>query len=249
MTPSLHTSTLKSIVTEDFRAAAVFEKYSLDFCCKGGVTIDEACAARNVDASGVFADLDRLAGVPISAAERFGEWNTEALIDHILAVHHAYVREAIPVLSVHMEKVARVHGERHPELVLIAQHFATVAGELQDHILKEERVLFPYIRSLAVARREGKRAEAPHFGSAANPIRMMEAEHVAAGDTLYTVRSLSNNYTVPEDGCTTYRVTYQELRQFEEDLHRHVHLENNILFPSAIALEQASGLIGTATHA
>jgi regulator of cell morphogenesis and NO signaling len=246
MTPSLHTSTLKTIVTEDFRTAAVFEKYSLDFCCKGGVTIDEACAARNVDTTSVFADLDRLSGESLPSGERFREWDTEALIDHILTVHHEYVRTAIPVLSLHTEKVARVHGERHPEVVTIARHFAAVAAELQSHMMKEERILFPYIRSLAVARRKGRHPEAPSFGSAANPIRMMEAEHVAAGDTLYAVRSLSNNYTVPEDGCTTYRVTYQELRQFEEDLHRHVHLENNILFPSAIALEHASGVMSAA---
>jgi regulator of cell morphogenesis and NO signaling len=201
-----------------------------------------------VDASVVFADLGRLSGAPLASGERASDWDTEALIDHILATHHAYVREAIPVLLAHTEKVARVHGERHPEVVVIAKHFATVAEELQQHMMKEERVLFPYIRSLAVARREGKRADTPHFGSAANPIRMMEAEHAVAGDTLYTVRSLSNNYTVPEDACTTYRVTYQELRQFEEDLHRHVHLENNILFPSAIALENASGVMSAANH-
>ena len=165
MTLHCATSTLKAIVTEDFRAAAVFEKYSLDFCCNGGVTIDQACAARNVDAAAVFAELDNLVQCtrsPPTTGSR--EWNTEALIDHILAVHHAYVREAIPVLSLHTEKVARVHGERHPEVVLIAQHFATVAGELQHHMMKEERVLFPYIRRLAVARREGKRPETPHFG-------------------------------------------------------------------------------------
>jgi regulator of cell morphogenesis and NO signaling len=249
MTPTLRSNTLKAIVTEDFRAAMVFEKYSLDFCCNGGVTIDQACATRNVDPLAVLSELDHLLSTPPSAGTRTDEWETEALIDHILAVHHEYVRTAIPVLSLHTEKVARVHGERHPEVITIAQHFARVAGELQQHMMKEERVLFPYIRALAVARREGIHPETPHFGSAANPIRMMEAEHAAAGDTLYAVRSLSNNYTVPQDACTTYQVTYQELRQFEEDLHRHVHLENNILFPSAIALEQSFGMMSATSHA
>lgn len=248
MTSTLHSNTLKAIVTEDFRAAMVFEKYSLDFCCNGGVTIDQACATRKVDPAVVLSELDRLLGTPPPSGTRTEEWETEALIDHILAVHHEYVRTAIPVLSLHTEKVARVHGERHPEVITIAQHFARVAGELQHHMMKEERILFPYIRALAVARREGTRPETPHFGSAANPIMMMEAEHAAAGDTLYAVRSLSNNYTVPQDACTTYQVTYQELRQFEEDLHRHVHLENNILFPSAIALEQSLGMMNAVSH-
>ena len=248
MTTALRSNTLKAIVTEDFRAATVFEKYSLDFCCNGGITIDQACATRKVDPATVLAELDRVLSAPAPSGKGAEEWETEALIDHILAVHHAYVRTAIPVLSLHTEKVARVHGERHPEVITIAQHFARVAGELEHHMKKEELVLFPYIRALAAARREGTRPETPHFGSAANPIRMMEAEHAAAGDTLYAVRSLSNTYTVPQDACTTYQVTYQELRQFEEDLHRHVHLENNILFPSAIALEQSFGMMSTAHH-
>jgi regulator of cell morphogenesis and NO signaling len=234
---SLQTTTLKEIVTQDFRAAAIFEKYALDFCCNGGVTIDQACTARRLDAAPIITELANLGHSPLPPDDRFTRWTPEALIEHIVSVHHAYVREAIPVLLTHTAKVARVHGERHPEVAAIAGQFATVAEELQQHMMKEEHILFPYIAALAAARREGRAITPPPFGSAANPIRMMEAEHVAAGDALGTIRSLSNTYTVPADGCTTYQVTYKELQQFEEDLHRHVHLENNILFPRALALE------------
>jgi regulator of cell morphogenesis and NO signaling len=234
---SLQTTTLKEIVTQDFRAAAIFEKYALDFCCNGGVTIDQACAARRLDAAPIITALANLSHSPLPPDDRFTQWTPEALIEHIVGVHHSYVREAIPVLLTHTAKVARVHGERHPEVVAIAEHFAAVADELQHHMMKEERMLFPYIVALATARHGGQDIAPPPFGTAADPIRMMEAEHVAAGDALARIRSLSSNYTVPADGCTTYQVTYKELRQFEEDLHTHVHLENNILFPRAIALE------------
>lgn len=230
-------ATLKAIVTEDFRAAAVFERYSLDFCCKGGVTIAEACAGREVDPAGVYADLEEALRTPGDPDES-GRWTPDTLIDHIIRTHHAYVRSAIPVLSVHTRKIADVHGPNHPEVIAIAAQFGAVAAELLHHMQKEEMILFPYIMQMAAAARQGRTLAAPGFGSAHNPIRMMEAEHAAAGDALYGIRALSNTYTPPPDACTTYRVTYQELRQFEEDLHRHVHLENNILFPSALALER-----------
>jgi regulator of cell morphogenesis and NO signaling len=235
---NLQTATIKSIVTGDYRAAAIFEKYSLDFCCKGGVTIDKACSEKNVDAASVYAELARLADASPENAPHFAEWPIDELIDYIVNVHHKYVRESIPVIYAHAQKVAAVHGANHPEVIEIARHFATVAAELQNHMMKEERMLFPYIKSLVGAKRNGEDLTPPPFGTAQNPIAMMEAEHRAAGDELYTVRSLSSNYAPPEDACTTYRVSYQELQQFEQDLHHHVHLENNILFPKAIALEQ-----------
>ena len=246
---SLHTTTLKEIVTQDFRAAAIFEKYALDFCCNGGITIEQACAARRLDAAPIIAALGSLGRSPLPPDDRFTRLALDDLIEHIVTVHHSYVRDAIPTLLAHTAKVARVHGERHPEVVTIAERFAAVAGELQHHMMKEERILFPYVTALARARREGRQMPPPPFGNAANPIRMMEAEHGAAGDALATIRSLSDTYTTPADACTTYQVTYQELRQFEEDLHTHVHLENNILFPGAIALENGAAPANQSTIA
>ncbi len=239
---SLENDTLKQIVTHDFRAAAIFERYSLDFCCNGGVTIAQACATRRLEAAPILAELTSLTRSPVPPDDRFTHWEADALIEHIVHVHHRYVREAIPVLLAHTAKVARVHGERHPEVVTIAVQFAAVAEELGHHMMKEERILFPSITTIVRSLREGQRPPVPHFGTAANPIRMMEAEHASAGDTLYAIRTLSGNYTPPNDACTTYQVTYQELRQFETDLHTHVHLENNILFPRAIALENGAPL-------
>lgn len=231
-------STLKSIVTEDFRAAAVFEKYSLDFCCGGGITIDEACSKKNIDPRPVYEELGNLDANPKGDTPHFSAWPADELITYIVNVHHRYVREAIPPLLAHTQKVAAVHGERHPEVVAIAQHFETVAKDMMAHMMKEEHVLFPYIAQLVKVKRGGEVLGNPPFGTVQNPIRMMEAEHQAAGDELAEVRMLTNNYVPPEDACMTYRVSFKELQQFEEDLHRHVHLENNILFPKAMEIEE-----------
>lgn len=235
---ALTTSTIKSIVTEDYRAAAIFERYSLDFCCKGGVTVAQACAEKNIDPAPIVAALEQLKQEPETSSQSFSHWPADELIKYIVNVHHKYVREAIPVIFQHTQKVASVHGSNHPEVVEIAKHFETVAAELRGHMMKEEQILFPYINALVQAKRLGQKVPRPPFGSAQNPIRMMEAEHAAAGDGLYAIRERSGNYLPPNDACTTYRVSYKELQQFELDLHQHVHLENNILFPKAIALEQ-----------
>ncbi len=232
------TATLKEIVTEDFRAAAIFEKYSLDFCCRGGKTIEEACRDKAVSTESVLGEVHDLLQDGESPGDVPEEMSIPSLIHHIVDTHHAYVRKMVPVLLAHTAKVATVHGPHHPEVVEIARVFAQVAVDLQNHMMKEERVLFPFIESLVDAAGGTAPVNRPPFGSARNPIRMMEEEHRVAGDELYEVRKLSGTYTPPADACTTFKVTYQELREFERDLHRHVHLENNILFPKAIALEE-----------
>lgn len=228
---------IKDMVTEDFRTAAVFEKYSIDFCCGGKKPLEAACLEQGVNVADVVADLHNLDQVATSGGPRFAEWDLDLLAQYIVQNHHEYLRRIIPTLSAHTEKIARVHGKNHPELIGIADQFAAVASELSGHMVKEERILFPYISSLAAAKRAGSRPSRPPFQTIQNPIRMMEAEHQSAGDGTAFIRNVSNGYTVPADGCTTYRVTYQELEEFERDLHQHVHLENNILFPKAIELE------------
>jgi regulator of cell morphogenesis and NO signaling len=230
--------TLKEIVKHNFHAAAIFEKYSLDFCCRGGKTIGEACKESGLDPAIVVSDLMQLSSDGQPTDQRFAEWDPEFLVSYIVNNHHAYVKKMIPVLNIHTQKIASVHGQNHPEVIKIAAHFSAVAEELLQHMQKEEKVLFPYIVSMLQAKKNGSALSASPFGTVANPIKMMEAEHQNAGDELYAVRALSGGYTVPEDACTTYRVTYQELQDFERDLHQHVHLENNILFPLAVALEQ-----------
>lgn len=232
-------TTVGDIVATDFRAAGVFEKFGIDFCCGGRRSLDEACRSASADPDVVLRALDELTPAGGSADEAT-TWPLGRLIDHIVTTHHGYVRTSTPLIARYLNKLVEVHGVRHPELERVANHFATVGGELTQHMMKEEHVLFPYIRELGEsAERSCGRVMSP-FGTVENPIRMMEREHREAADELQAIRELTNNYTAPDDGCTTYRVCMAELDRFEHDLHRHVHLENNVLFPRAIALESGS---------
>jgi regulator of cell morphogenesis and NO signaling len=229
--------TIRDIVAENFRAAAVFQKYGIDFCCRGNRLVTDACAEQGLSPDAIFNDLAKIK-TEGDTVPRFNAWEPDFLIDYILNNHHQYIRVMLPVLYLHTKKIAAVHGERHPELIEVASYFAKIGQELEMHMHKEEQVLFPYIKSLVASRRAGMTPAAPPFGSVRNPIAMMEAEHQTAGDEMAIIRTLTNNYALPDDACTTYRVTFQELQEFEQDLHRHVHLENNILFPKAVVLER-----------
>jgi regulator of cell morphogenesis and NO signaling len=231
-------ATIREIVADDFRAASVFERHRIDFCCGGDRPIGEACREKGVDERTLVAEIEAAIAAP-GDVPRFSAWDLDFLATYIVANHHAYVRRAIQTIGAHTRKVAGVHGERHPETVRIAERFAEVAEEMAAHRAKEEGMLFPYISRRAEAARAGQGAPIAPFGSVANPIRMMEMEHQAARGLLAAIRELSGDFTLPDDACTTYRVTYHELEEFEADLHRHVHLENNVLFPTALDLERA----------
>ena len=228
--------TIRRIVADDYRAAAVFERHGIDFCCGGDRPVGDACREKGVDAGQVAAELEA-ALASAGDQPRFGAWDLDFLAAFIVNNHHAYVRQAAAPMQAHTRKVAEVHGARHPEVREIADRFDLVAADLLAHMAKEERMLFPYISRLAEAARGGEAPEAP-FGTVANPIRMMELEHRNAGDQMAAIRRLSGGFVPPEDACATFRVTLQELQAFEADLHRHVHLENNILFPRALDLER-----------
>ncbi len=230
--------TIGEMVVADYRKAEVFRKYGIDYCCGGKKPLEETCRKKGLDPEAVQKELDALDLLPAEAQQHFDEWKLDTLADYIVEKHHRYVTEALPMLYELTAKVARVHGERHPELVEIARHFDAVAQELQMHMHKEERVLFPYIVKMAAARRDDTPLPPPFFGSVENPIRMMEAEHETAGGDMEEIRRLSDDFTPPTDACTSYRVFFAKLNEFEQDLHQHVHLENNILFPKSIALEK-----------
>jgi regulator of cell morphogenesis and NO signaling len=232
---------LADIVTADVRTAAVLDRAGLDYCCHGHQTLEDAAAAKGVSAAAVLAELDTLG--PAAPADRtIGlEAELDALTEHIMATHHAYVREAAPRIQGWLEKLAARHGDRHPELREIRATFDWLSRDLGAHMIKEENILFPHIDALAAASRAGGRLPASPFGTILNPIGMMEEEHRHAGDQLESLRRLTRDYTPPEDGCTTYRLCYEELARFEGDLHRHVHAENNVLFPRAIELEREFG--------
>jgi regulator of cell morphogenesis and NO signaling len=229
--------TIREIVANDFRAAEVFQRHGIDFCCKGNRSIEEACRNRDVSAEEILREVGEVTATPASGSPRFNSWDLKTLVSYIQGNHHAFVRRATPVLLTHTEKIAKVHGEAHPELREVAELFAAVALEMTSHMAKEEHILFPYIESLEEASAAGSAAPANPFGTVRNPIRMMEAEHESAGDAMARIRALTSGYAVPPGACTTYRVCLQELEAFERDLHEHVHLENNILFPRALRLE------------
>lgn len=229
--------TIRDIVANDFRTAAVFQRHSIDFCCKGDRSIQDACRTGRVTAEDVLKDIAEATATPATGEPRFNSWDLATLVSYIVGNHHAFVRQAIPVLLTHTKKVAAVHGDRHPELPEVARLFSEVADEMTSHMAKEEQILFPYIVDVEEASRTGGGRPSAPFGTVRNPIRMMEMEHESAGDAMARIRSLTSGYSIPEGACTTYRVCLQELEAFERDLHQHVHLENNILFPKAARLE------------
>ena len=231
---------VRDIVNQDFRTAAVFEKHGIDFCCGGGKALASACAVAGADSAAVLNELATLGESAPDPAPRFTSWEPDFLINYIEANHHTYVRSAIDTILPHTRKVAEKHGATHPEVVEIARIFEAVAQELAHHMMKEEHILFPYIRDLAAQSRAGRPVPPSPFGTVRNPIRMMEMEHESAGSAMRRIRKLSAQFAPPADACATYRVTYQELQEFERDLHQHIHLENNILHPRAIALESGA---------
>jgi len=232
MDPNL---TVGNLVTERPSRAAVFEKHGIDYCCGGRKPLAEACRERGLDEAAVIADLEASDGEPRDAAEpRYADMSAAELADHIIATHHAYLRSALPRLAELTGKVARAHGAKHPETVELAAAYADFHLVLNQHMAKEEAVLFPMIRGMAVG------AGDLHCGSVANPIRMMMMEHDDAAADLARFRALTGGYTPPEDACNTFRVMLHALEELEADLHRHVHLENNVLFPEVLAAEEAA---------
>ncbi|MFH5832317.1 iron-sulfur cluster repair di-iron protein [Halalkalibaculum sp. DA3122] len=229
--------TIGEIVADDYRTAQVFKNHGLDFCCGGGRTVAEACEKEGVDLESVARELSMLGG-SAGASDNYKDWSADFLIDYIINNHHNYVRNKLPEIHLYAQKVAKVHGRSHPENVEILKQFEALAPELSDHLQKEEEILFPYVKSLVVAAKSGGKRKIPHFKTAANPISMMEAEHEEAGGAMEKIQELSNDFTPPGDACATYRVLYASLEEFRDDLHKHVHLENNILFPKALELEK-----------
>ena len=229
--------TIGEIVADDFRTASVFSANKIDFCCKGNRTLDEVCNQKGLDVYDVLAQLEKATASNNNTID-FNTWELDLLIDYIEKKHHRYVEEKAPILLSFLLKLEQVHGVAHPELFEIKNLFKRTADELTQHMKKEELILFPYIKKMVEADRTKSALSAPGFGSVANPIAMMMEEHENEGNRFEKIVAISNNYTPPADGCNTYKVTFQMLQEFESDLHTHIHLENNILFPKAIVLQE-----------
>lgn len=219
------------IVSDDYRTARIFSKYGIDFCCKGGISLEEACKTNQVQLEDVVQALQEV-DKSSSADESWKTVNLGQLIDHILDKHHRYINETGPTLLAYLLKISQVHGERHPELYQVYQLFHDSLGELALHMKKEELILFPLIRKAE------KSNEQASMRDMLGPITQMEAEHSVEGDRFREISRLTSGYTTPADGCQTYRVAFQMLSEFEADLHRHIHLENNVLFPTTLAKYQ-----------
>ena len=230
-------NTVAEVVVNNIKAAHIFKKHGIDFCCGGGITLEKACAKNNANFDNLKAEIEALNNTT-SKSYNYDKWELDFLIDHIVNIHHAYVEESIPILLAYANKVAKVHGHHYTEVVKINNLVEEVVKELAAHMKKEELILFPYIKKQVKALKEGVKPEKPHFGSVNNPINMMEDEHTGAGDILEEIAKLSNNYTAPKEACNTFKALYSKLEEFEQDLHQHIHLENNILFPKAIQLDK-----------
>jgi regulator of cell morphogenesis and NO signaling len=232
------TKTVGEIAAETPSATREFEKLGIDYCCGGSRTLGEACADANIPIEEALARLEEsLTSTQPGASQ---DWQNQLLADlitHITGTHHVFVREESPRIEALAAKVVGVHGKNHPELLQVQATFSGLAAELRVHLMKEEQVLFPYVVRLEESALAGEPAPPAMFGTVVNPIRMMKQEHDGAGDALRSLRSITNDYTVPEDACISYRTLYQALQGFESDLHQHIHLENNILFPRAVAME------------
>ncbi len=230
--------TISEIAAQSLGAVRVFEKHGIDYCCGGKRPVAEACEELGLDACAVTSELEQaLAGRPADETD----WNQARLrdlIDHIIAKHHEYLKLELPRLNQRLQKVMRVYGEKdQATLGALPALFGGLADELSMHMHKEEAILFPYIDRLESAKRTGELTPPSPFGSIASPIAVMEHEHDNAGTALRGIRETTRDYTVPEYACITYRSLLEGLRELEEDLHLHIHLENNILFPRAVALE------------
>ena len=234
-----NTMTVAEIATSSMAAVRVFEKFGIDYCCGGKRPLEDVCRDKGLDPVAVREEIWKSAA---GTADQGVDWNTTplaALIEHIVTTHHQYLKLELPRLSDRLAKVVRVYGDKDRELLsALPEIYAALRSELELHMRKEEFILFPAIERYENAYKAGAPLPVLPFGSVGNPIAMMEAEHSSAGDALAKIRELSRDYTIPEHACVTYRALLSGLKELERDLHQHIHLENNILFPRVLEMER-----------
>ena len=221
---------LGEIVVNDFKAASLFSSVGIDFCCGGKMSLKQACDAKNLDVNNIIVQLQSLAETPANPSQNFNEWDLGFLADYIVNTHHKYVLKTLPELVFYTQKIANVHGLHHPELIEVADLFGKINTELLQHLKNEEEVLFPAIK-------EALKDNSPNVKKIIHSeITRMSGEHEFAGGAMDKINEITKGYKVPADGCNTYSVSFKLLQQFEDDLHVHVHLENNILYPKSLLL-------------
>ncbi len=224
------------IVRSNFKTAQLFEKNNIDFCCGGGISVAEACKNANIDPKQLLPEIEQVLQVSDPDSRYIEELELDELANYIVKRHHSFVTENIPFLKQKLQKLCDVHGENHPELFEVNKLFCEAAGNLTMHMQKEEMILFPYVRNMVKQKQGGPKTT--QLGNVLGPIEVMNLEHQAEGERFEKMNSLTNNFTAPADGCNTYQVTFKTLQDFKQDLHRHIHLESNVLFKKAIELEK-----------
>ncbi|MBF0502090.1 MAG: iron-sulfur cluster repair di-iron protein [Candidatus Riflebacteria bacterium] len=230
-------TTIGEIVAGDYRTAKVFESHGIDFCCGGNISLTETCKKKGIDFAVITSELDVVKKEPIDRSTNYASWELPFLADYIINVHHSYLRENTGQLSAYARKIADVHGMHHPEVKEISRIFEKVAADLAIHMQQgEEEILFPVIKRAAGAIKAGSKPDAKDRETIKNSVMVLSREHEEIGEAIHKIRHLSRDYAIPGDVCNTFVVTYQKLKEFEDDLHKHVHLENNILFLKAAQL-------------
>lgn len=230
--------TIGEIVANDYRTAAIFKSYKIDFCCNGNRKFSDVCKEKNIDMEKLVDEINAVTLKQSSNTFDYKSMDTDLLIDYVEKKHHRYVNNTIPVLLQYLDKLCKVHGNQHQELFEINNEFKECATALTAHMKKEELILFPIIRNMMKSNATHHELNLPHFKTVNNPINVMLSEHDTEGERFRKIALLTNDYTPPADACGTYKVAFSLLKEFEDDLHTHIHLENNIVFPRAIELQK-----------
>ena len=229
-------TTIGEIVAADYRAAGIFERHGIDFCCGGRVSIAEACKNKGIELATLTEELRSLQHEPVDRSQNYSSWSLAFLADYIINTHHVYLKENDDQIVAYARKIASVHGSRHPEVVKIAAIFEKIAIDMVAHLKEEEEVFFPSLKRAESARTNGSQPEIKDRETIKNSLVRLHREHEEVGDAIHEIRRLANGFRIPDDVCNTFMLTYRKLDEFEEDLHKHVHLENNILFLKAAQL-------------
>ncbi len=228
--------TIGAIVADDFRAATIFERHGIDFCCGGKIPLAEACKSKGIELDALKSELESLQHEPVDRSQNYSSWSLSFLADYIVNTHHVYLKENDDQIVAYARKIASVHGERHPEVIRIAVLFEKIATDMVAHLKEEEEVFSPALKRAEAARTSGNQPDARDRETIRDSLVRLHREHEEVGDAIHEIRRLANGFRIPEGVCNTFMLTYRKLDEFEEDLHKHVHLENNILFPKAAAL-------------
>ncbi len=229
-------TTIGEIVADDYRTSKIFEQYGIDFCCGGKVLLAEACKEKGIDPETIRGELDALKSKHIERDQNYSSWELPFLIDYIVNVHHGYLNENTEQIRAHTQKIATVHGERHSELLEISSIFDNITNDMIAHLKEEEDVFFPALKRAVLNKKTNSALSTDDSKLISHSLESLVQDHEVIGEAVHKIHHLTNGYTVPGDACNTFTLTYKELKEFEDDLHKHVHLENNILFLKAVKL-------------